>query len=82
MARKNSAAKPPATSILDYPAAMSLYERESRAAEARLRAERNMKKEKWRGLAKQASTEPDPEKLLDLSQKLIKTFNGETRRKA
>lgn len=30
----------------------------------------------WREIAKQASREQDPEKLLDLAQKLIEAFNG------
>jgi len=33
------------TSILDYPESMSQYERESRAAEAKLAAERKIKKD-------------------------------------
>jgi hypothetical protein len=41
---KKKAGQPPSPNILDYPDSMSLYERESLAAEARLAAERKIKK--------------------------------------
>jgi len=41
---KKKAGWPPSRNILDYPDSMSLYERESLAAEARLAAERKIKK--------------------------------------
>jgi hypothetical protein len=41
---KKKADELPATRILDYPDSMSQYERESLAAEARLAAERKIKK--------------------------------------
>jgi hypothetical protein len=37
---KKKAVQPPSPNILDYPDSMSLYERESLAAEAKLAAER------------------------------------------
>jgi hypothetical protein len=46
MPRKTPAIKPYSTSILDYPESMSLYERESCVAEAKLAAERKINKEK------------------------------------
>jgi hypothetical protein len=41
---KKTAAQPLSTNLLDYPESMSLYERESLVAEARLAAEREIKK--------------------------------------
>jgi hypothetical protein len=40
---KKKAGLPPSPNILDYPDSMSLYERESLAAEAKLAAERKIK---------------------------------------
>jgi hypothetical protein len=34
----------------------------------------------WRDLARQASTEADPEKLLDLLQQVIESYDEENRR--
>jgi hypothetical protein len=44
MPRKPRVAKPLYTNILDYPSTMSIYERESLAAEAKLKAEREKRK--------------------------------------
>jgi hypothetical protein len=41
---KKKAGHAPSSNILDYPDSMSLYERESLAAEAKLAAERKIKK--------------------------------------
>jgi hypothetical protein len=41
---KKKADRPPSPNILDYPSGMSEYERESLAAEAKLAAERKIKK--------------------------------------
>jgi hypothetical protein len=41
---KRKAGRRPSPNILDYPDSMSLYERESLAAEAKLAAERKIKK--------------------------------------
>jgi hypothetical protein len=41
---KKKAGPPPSPNILDYSDSMSLYERESRAAEAKLAADRKIKK--------------------------------------
>ena len=41
---KKKADQPPSPNILDYPSGMSEYERESLAAEAKLAAERKIKK--------------------------------------
>jgi len=41
---KKKAGHAPSRNILDYPDSMSLYERESLAAEARLAAEKKIKK--------------------------------------
>jgi hypothetical protein len=41
---KKKAGQPPSPNILDYPDSMSLYERESLAAEAKLAAERKIRK--------------------------------------
>jgi len=41
---KKKASQPLSTNVLDYPESMSMYERESLAAEARLAAEREIKK--------------------------------------
>ena len=46
MPRKVATTKPYSTSILDYPASMSMYERESLADEAKLKAEQEKKKKK------------------------------------
>jgi len=44
MPRKKPAVKADSSSVLDYPATLSEYERESLAAEAKLKAERETKK--------------------------------------
>jgi hypothetical protein len=44
MARKKAGRPLPCTNILDYPVSMSDYERESRAAEAKLAAEKKIDK--------------------------------------
>jgi hypothetical protein len=44
MAKKKAGHAPSSRNILDYPDSMSLYERESLAAEAKLAAERKIKK--------------------------------------
>jgi hypothetical protein len=46
MQRKPSVMKPHSTNVLDYPCVMSGFERESLAAEAKLKAERKEKKKK------------------------------------
>ena len=52
---------PHSTSILDYPASLSNYERESLAAEAKLAAKKKKATEKvWRELARQVSAGQDP----------------------
>jgi hypothetical protein len=44
MPRTPSAVKPYSTNVLDYPSTMSGFEKESLAAEAKLRVEREKKK--------------------------------------
>jgi hypothetical protein len=46
--KKKSSVKPHSTNVLDYPCTMSGFERESLAAEAKLRAEQEKQKPKPR----------------------------------
>jgi hypothetical protein len=58
MPRKAATTKAYWTSILDYPASMSMYERESLAAEAKLKAEQEKKKKKSPKSSKTRNAEP------------------------
>ena len=60
--------KPHSTNILDYPSNMSMYERESLAAEARLKAE------------KKPTKRPKPEKLFAPEKWVPMPKNGDKRK--